>query len=315
MDKLIYGLLSLLLSLLLTKFFIPVLYQLKFGQPIYEEAPEAHRKKQGIPTMGGVVFILVISIVTILATGINGEHIFVILGMLLYGILGLVDDLIKVLLKDNQGLKARHKLLGQFVIAILIGYLVHSRASEILIPFTSNTLKLGVLYYPFVIFFMLAMSNATNLTDGIDGLSSSVSILSLIFFAVITHLTSQADLFVLSIVAIAALLGFLWHNKFPAKIFMGDTGSMALGGMFAVLMLLTQTPLYAFFVCVIFVLESVSVILQVLYFKRTGGKRLFKKTPIHHHFEESGYSENQVVTLFVVINMIGVIVGTIIYRM
>lgn len=314
MDKLIFMIIAFLASLLLTRFFIPVLYQLKFGQPIYDMAPESHKKKQGIPTMGGVVFILVISIVTILAVGINGDHIFIILGMLLYGILGLIDDLIKVIGKDNQGLKAIHKLIGQFVIALVIGYLVKGRASELIIPFTTYKLPLGFLYYPFVVFFMLAMSNATNLTDGLDGLSSSVSIISLVFFALVSSITVQEDITKLTLIAIAALLGFLWHNKYPAKIFMGDTGSMALGGMFAVIMLLTQTPLFAFFACIIFVIESVSVVLQVAYFKKTNGKRLFKKTPIHHHFEELGYSENKVVILFVTINLIGVLLGYLIYR-
>lgn len=291
---------------------IPILKRLKFGQPVYELAPESHQKKQGIPTMGGISFILVISLVSLVGLGFRQEHLFVLLGMLLFGLVGFLDDVIKINSKQNEGLKEGQKLVLQIAVSLILSFLVRERAQSVIIPFFQSHWNLGFLYYPFALFFLLALSNSANLTDGIDGLHSSVASVMLVFFSLILWSNRSQTLFGLSLIAIAALFAFFLYNRYPAALFMGDTGSMAIGGLIGMFFLVTRTPLFAPIVAIIYVAESASVIIQRVYFKRTG-KRIFRMAPIHHHFEQIGFSENLIVSLFSAVTLVGLLLGLLAY--
>lgn len=304
---------TLLLSFLAVYLLIPLLYRLKFGQNVYELAPESHQKKQGIPTMGGIAFIAVTTLVGFVYLGMEKEHIFLILGMLLFAMIGFADDSMKLFFGRNLGLRARQKLLLQIVAGAIMAYLLRGMASTLLIPLTNRYWDLGILYYPFVIVFFAAMTNSTNLTDGVDGLLASVSLVVLIFALIVTRDLYRLDLFRMSLIFAASLIAYLYFNRHPARLMMGDTGSMAIGGFLATFFLMTGTPLYALVVGIIYVVESLSLILQVWSFK-TRGKRIFKMSPIHHHFELSGYSENTIVLLFSGVSLIGVLLGTLLFK-
>lgn len=312
MINLLYFAVSIITMVIGLHFFIPVLKRLNFGQPVYELAPETHQKKQGIPTMGGISFILVISLLSLIFLGFRDEHLFVLLGLLLFGLIGFLDDVMKVSSKQNQGLSELQKIVLQVIAAVILTVLVKDRAQSVLIPFMRNPWDMGLLYYPFGIFFLLALSNSANLTDGVDGLHSSVASIMLIFFALVIWPNVQNPLFGLAIISLAALIGFLLYNRYPAQLFMGDTGSMAIGGLIGMFFLVTKTPLFAPFVAIIYVAESLSVIIQRAYFKKTR-KRIFKMAPIHHHFEQSGYSENMVVLMFSGITLVGLVVSLLMY--
>lgn len=308
----IYFVVALLLTAVILHFLIPLLRRVKFGQPVYELAPENHQKKQGIPTMGGLAFILVISLMSLVTLGLGHDYIFVVLGMLLFAMLGFLDDVIKVTAKHNQGLTEWQKIAIQVVFSLLIAFLVRDNAQQVLIPFTSKQIDLGILYYPFVVIFLLAMTNSANLTDGLDGLLTSVTIPMIGFFAFVTYYVKDQTLFSLSIIILGALLGFLAYNRHPAQVFMGDTGSMAIGAIVGVFLLITRTPIYALILCIIYVVESLSDILQVAYYKKTK-KRIFKMAPIHHHFEKSGYSETTIVLMFAGVSVIALILSLVGY--
>lgn len=312
MINFVYFGIALVAMILGLHFFIPILKRLNFGQPVYELAPESHQKKQGIPTMGGLSFIIVISLLSLVFLGFRDEHLFVLLGMLLFGMIGFLDDVLKVSAKQNQGLSEQQKILLQVAAAIILTFLVKDRAQSVIIPFINTPWNMGILYYPFAIFFLLALPNSANLTDGVDGLHASVAAIMLVFFALVVWPTVTSPLFGLSIIAIASLIGFLLYNRHPAQLFMGDTGSMAIGGLIGMFFLVTRTPFFAPFVAIIYVAESLSVIIQRVYFKRTK-KRFFKMAPIHHHFEQSGYSEAMVVAMFSVVTLIGLVVSLLMY--
>ncbi|HHX03851.1 MAG TPA: phospho-N-acetylmuramoyl-pentapeptide-transferase [Tissierellia bacterium] len=313
MSDLILFVVTLLLGLLAVYLLIPLLHSLRFGQNVYELAPETHQKKQGIPTMGGIAFIGVSTLVAFVYLGLESEHVFLILGMLLFAIVGFVDDSMKLFFGRNLGLKASHKLVLQILMGALMAFLLRSSASSLLIPLTNRYLNLGILYYPFVIVFYLAMTNSTNLTDGIDGLLASVSLLVLVFVLVVSWDLFRTDLFRMTLIFAAALLAYLYYNRYPAKLMMGDTGSMAIGGFIATSLLVTGTALYALIVGIIYVAESLSLILQVWSWK-TRRKRIFKMSPIHHHFELSGYSENMIVLLFSGVTLVGVLLGILFFK-
>ena len=311
-NNLIYFGVRFLFMIIGLHFFIPLLKRLNFGQPVYELAPESHQKKQGVPTLGGLSFIILISLLSLLFFGVTDEHLFVLLGMLLFGLIGFMDDLVKISAKQNQGLSEWQKIILQIVVSIVLVSLVRERAQSVIVPFMKSPFDLGVLYYPFGVFFLLALANSANLTDGVDGLHTSVVIIMLAFFGLIVWPNTTSPLFGVVIVSIAALLGFLLYNRFPAKLFMGDTGSMALGGLIAMFFLITKTPLFAPFVAIIYVAESLSVIIQRVYYKRTQ-KRIFLMAPIHHHFEQMGMSETMIVVMFSVITFVGLVVSLLMY--
>lgn len=292
---------------------IPLLKRLNFGQPVYDLAPESHQRKDGIPTMGGISFILAISLISLIFLGVRDEHLFVLLGMLLFGLIGFVDDIMKISARENQkGLSEWQKIGLQVIAALILTSLVRERAQSVIVPFLSRPLDLGLFYYPFGIIFILAVTNSANLTDGIDGLHASVASIMLVFFGLILWPDAQNSLFGLAVISIAALIGYFLYNRYPAALFMGDTGSMAIGGLIAMFYLITRTPLFAPIVSFIYVIESLSVILQRVYFKKTR-RRIFLMAPIHHHFEQKGFSENMIVILFSAVSVIGCVVALLMY--
>ncbi|MGM9571915.1 MAG: phospho-N-acetylmuramoyl-pentapeptide-transferase [bacterium] len=284
---------------------------LKFGQSIRKEGPESHQKKAGIPTMGGILILLSLTCTVLLFLTKQHLALACLLVTVGYGLIGFLDDMIIVVKKRNLGLTAKQKLFGQIVIAGLFAYYIwqHPEISkQILIPGFNYTLDLGYLYIPFVILVMIGTSNAVNLTDGLDGLASGTVIICLLAFLVITLTLKSFALAGFICAVLGSCLGFLWFNCHPAEVFMGDTGSLALGGACAGIAVLTGTELLLFIIGGIFVMETVSVILQVSSFKLTG-KRIFRMSPIHHHFELLGWKETKVVYRFYLLAVLFALIG------
>lgn len=292
------------ISVILSPMLIPALHRLKFGQSIREEGPKSHMKKAGTPTMGGMIFLIAIILTTlIIGAGkglISTESVALLIVLVGFGIVGFLDDGLKVFFKRNLGLTSLQKLLLQIVISVVAYFLIANAGgfeNELHIPFTNYDLHLGWVYVLFMIFWLVGFSNAVNLTDGLDGLVSGTGSVAFLAYAIIALVQEQYDLAVFAFAVTGALLGFLVFNKNPAKVFMGDTGSLALGGALAVLSILTHQELLLLIIGLVFVVETASVMIQVAVFKKTG-KRVFKMTPIHHHFELSGWSEWRVVLTF-----------------
>lgn len=305
---------SFALSSIITGLLIPYFKKKQFGQYIREEGPKAHLSKAGIPTMGGIAIMISI-IVTILIFSLhNTNALVIIVPMLAYGVIGIRDDYAKIAKKQNEGLTPAQKITTQIIASVALAMFIMQReGSEIIIPFAKSNITLGFWFVPFIVFVQIAMANAVNLTDGLDGLASiNVAIVSL-GFAIIAILKSgiNAPSLIPAISVLGATLGFLVFNHFPAKIFMGDTGSMALGGVLSSIAIVGHAELVLPIAGLLFVLEALSVIIQVLYFKKTGGKRFFRMAPLHHHFELSGFSETKVVTLFSIFTLVTTILGVI----
>lgn len=287
-------------TVVLGPFVIPILRRLKFGQSIREEGPKSHYAKSGTPTMGGI---LIIASLTFSACIFAGNHIEVWLALFVtlgHGIIGFLDDFIKVVLKRNLGLKAKQKLFGQIIMAALLTYIATNymgRGTDLWIPIVGHTFDLGSLYYVLIFFVLVGTTNAVNLTDGLDGLAAGTTTVAAIAYALICMYFQQTELAIFCMAVAGATLGFLKFNAHPAKVFMGDTGSLALGGALASVAVLTKTELLLAIVGGVFVIEALSVIIQVVSFK-TRGKRVFLMSPIHHHFELSGWSETKVVSVF-----------------
>lgn len=305
---------SLLISTIGTKLLIPFLKQKQFGQFIREEGPEAHKKKAGTPTMGGVMIVLgiVAGLAYAIFTNGNAADTFaIIFTMLVFGAIGFLDDFEKIAKKNNLGLTAKQKILLQVLLSLGIGIymILGGNGTDVLIPFVNVYVNFGVLFMPFVILTEVAMSNGVNLSDGLDGLASSVTLVVAILLAVVgyTH-----DVYILTVSGLAiagSLIGFLVFNKYPAKIFMGDTGSMALGGVLSAIAIVSKTEFLLPIAGIIYVVESLSVIIQVVYFRKTGGKRFFRMAPIHHHFELGGMKEYNVVKLFTLVTVCSSVVA------
>lgn len=304
-----------LITVLLSPIFIPFLRRLKFGQSIREEGPKSHQKKSGTPTMGGLMILLSIIIATLVMTGKFAEPtiktyllLFVTIG---YGLLGFLDDFIKVVMKRNLGLTSRQKLAGQIIIAVIF-YIVlkyQNFSTAIHIPGVDLSFQLGPVFYVlFIIFWLVGFSNAVNLTDGLDGLVSGTAAIAFGAFAVLAWNQSQYDLSIFSVSVVGAVLGFLVFNAHPAKVFMGDTGSLALGGAIAALAILTKLEILLIIIGGVFVIETLSVIIQVISFKTTG-RRVFKMSPLHHHYELSGWSEWRVVVTFWTVGLLFAMLG------
>ncbi len=305
---------SALISLILGRYVISYLKKLKYGQEIRKEGPQSHLQKAGTPTMGGIFFIisfLCVSIFAMIYFKLDIKiSLFILLMPLLYALLGFIDDYNKIIKHDNLGLNAKQKLLLQIAFAtaiILIVKYVLKIDTVIKLPFIKGKFDLGFLYYPLVLIMITGATNAVNLTDGLDGLCGGVSLIVLVGTALIAKKAGVLELSYMSIALAGALLGFLYYNFYPAKVFMGDTGSLFLGGFLAVAFIVLKMPLHLIFIGIFYVIETLSVILQVLYFKSTG-KRLFLMSPIHHHFEMKGYSENTIVLTSYLINIIVVFI-------
>lgn len=295
---------SLLVTVLLMPLVIRYFRKKQLGQITREVGPSWHQAKSGTPTMGGVAFILATIIVTSIAFLLNlgtKQMALLLMVFVVYGLIGFLDDYIKLIMKRNLGLTSLQKLIGQ-IIAAIIFYFVADISTVLVLPF-GWSINLGILYPFFVIFWLVGFSNATNLTDGIDGLLASTSLIALTAYGYIAIKQNQFDILMFILFLTGGILGFLAFNKKPAKIFMGDVGSLAIGGVFATLSIMLDLEWTLLFIGIIFVIETASVMLQVTSFKATG-KRIFKMTPIHHHFEMSGFSEWKIVILFSIITLI-----------
>lgn len=308
MVKIIYSvLISFFISIIEGPILIPLLHKLKFGQSIREEGPKSHKKKAGTPTMGGIIFI-VSTIITMffVVREFNNEIIIVLFAFIFFGVIGALDDGLKIYKKNNLGLRAYQKMLLLVTVSGIIGYFTSKDpavGTKIIIPFANVVLDLGKWYIPFIIIYFAATTNAVNLTDGLDGLSTSVTILVMTFFSLVSLGLKHYQLAIMCAVIAGALLGFLKYNVFPAQIFMGDTGSLALGGAVAAVAMILKLEILVIIVGGIYVMEAASVIIQVISFKLTG-KRVFKMSPIHHHFELCGWHETRVVSIFSIITVI-----------
>ena len=307
-------LVSFLITVLLSPIFIPFLRRLKFGQSIREEGPKSHQKKTGTPTMGGLVFLLAILVTTLVMTGkfteVSEETYLLLFVTIGFGLLGFLDDFIKIAMKRNLGLTSKQKFLGQVVISIIF-YLICRQSdlsTAIGIPFTDYELDFGWFYVVIVIFWLVGFSNAVNLTDGLDGLVSGTSAIAFGAFAVLAWNQQNYEVALFCVAVVGAVLGFLVFNAHPAKVFMGDTGSLALGGALATVAILLKLELLLVIIGGVFVIETLSVILQVASFKTTG-KRIFKMSPLHHHYELSGWSEWRVVVTFWSVGLLLSILG------
>lgn len=299
-NYLIYLAESAVLTVILGLFAIPLLKKLKARQSIREEGPKSHRIKNGTPTMGGLFMLLAAVLVVVFNKMIDPAVLWLLFLTLGHGFLGFLDDFIKAEKKRNLGLTAKQKMLGQVILAVLFCWGVVDTLHlpySIAIPFTQIDISIGLLYYPFVVLVIVGASNAVNLTDGLDGLASGCCVIAFSAYAVYCYMTGFNDLGYFIIILAGACIGFLFFNYHPAKIFMGDTGSLALGGAIAGISVMTRTELLLIFLGMIFVLEALSVIIQVASFQLTG-KRVFKMSPLHHHFELSGWSEVHVVWAF-----------------
>ncbi|WP_067728307.1 phospho-N-acetylmuramoyl-pentapeptide-transferase [Oceanobacillus damuensis] len=306
-----------LITVLLSPIFIPFLRRLKFGQSIREEGPKSHMKKTGTPTMGGIMIIFSIIITSlIMASRAGGEGIgyeiwlliFVLFG---YGLLGFLDDFIKVVMKRNLGLTSKQKLLGQIIIALVFYFILRSQefSTAIRIPGTDIQWDIGWTYAILIIFMMVGASNAVNLTDGLDGLLAGTAAIAFGAFAVLAwYGTPQNEAAIFALAVVGALLGFLVFNAHPAKVFMGDTGSLALGGAIAAISIILKMEILLVIIGGVFVIETLSVIIQVISFKTTG-KRVFKMSPLHHHYELLGWSEWRVVTTFWLVGVLFAALG------
>ena len=313
MEKLlIVGAISAGVVIMLAPICIPILHKLKFGQSIREEGPKSHQKKSGTPTMGGIFLITGIVAATLIMADWNAEIFLALFILLGHFILGFIDDYLKVVRKHNQGLLARYKLAGQILIVIITTFVASSLLVNfeptIWLPVLNETIWAGNLYLLFMFFVMVGASNAVNLTDGLDGLASGCMAIAASCYAVICLLTGHEDLAIFCAATVGACIGFLKFNFHPAKVFMGDTGSLALGGAFAAVGILTRTEILLAIIGFVFVCEALSVILQVISFQTTG-KRIFRMSPLHHHFELGGWSELKVVFVFWTVGLIFGVIG------
>ncbi|MBT9259851.1 MAG: phospho-N-acetylmuramoyl-pentapeptide-transferase [Clostridiales bacterium] len=282
-----------LLTALLIYALLPTLQALKLGQPVREVGPRTHQKKEGTPTMGGAAFVLVAALLSLWVGPRDGALYAVLLSMVGLGIIGGVDDYLKVTRRHSLGLRARHKLFFQGLLGLFLAWMVREGlgyASRVAIPLTGYTVDLGPYYYLLVILMVLATANATNTTDGADGLLAGSFLPVLAILGYYSYWTGEFSLAAFSIVLGGALVGFLFWNAYPARIMMGDLGSMALGGALVAMALLTKTELWLLLYGLVFVVETLSVILQVFSF-RAFGRRIFRMSPLHHHFELMGIPE------------------------
>lgn len=294
-------------SAVLCPIVIPFLHRLKFGQQVRDDGPQTHLKKQGTPTMGGLVILSSIIITSLLYIRDYPKIIPVLFMTVGFGVVGFLDDYIKIVMKRSEGLNPIQKLIGQFVITGIFAYYIvisPDIGTGMLIPFTGKYLQLPIwLFVPALFFIILGTDNGVNFTDGLDGLCTSVTILVATFFTIVA-IGENSGISPITGAVVGSLLGFLLFNVYPARVFMGDTGSLALGGFVASSAFMMQMPIFIAIVGLIYLVEVLSVIIQVTYFKKTGGKRFFKMAPIHHHFELCGWSETRVVGVFSIITAI-----------
>ena len=307
-------LMSYILVMVMGPFLIPVLHKMKFGQTVRDDGPQSHLKKNGTPTMGGVMFMVAITAVTLLRAGINANVLMAFLCMLGFGLIGLMDDLVKIKMTRSLGLTAKQKILLQVILAFAVSYYqykVVGDGSQFIVPFVQAEINIGIAYIPFMMIVVLGTVNAVNLTDGLDGLASGITAIVALFFTVFAFIVVQnVEISQFAAATLGACIGFMWFNVNPAKVFMGDTGSMALGGAVTAFALFTNSALLIPIVGGIYFAEALSVIIQVLYFKKTR-KRVFKMAPLHHHYEQCGWPETKVVFIFWLVAALLAIIGVV----
>lgn len=299
---------SFIATLILGLITIPKLRKFNVGQVVREDGPSEHLKKNGTPTMGGIIMLLVVIVILGISSFTYPTLVLPLIVIAGFGIVGFIDDYKKLVLKNSKGLSPMKKILGLVLtssIFILLYINVFNLGTEILVPFINQPIALSLgAFVMFTTFILLACSNAVNLTDGLDGLATGIVAIIMAFFTVIALKNGDMDMVILGLTTIGTCLAFLLFNAYPAKVFMGDTGSLALGGAIASIAIILKMPLYLAIVAIICILETLSVIFQVLYFKMTKGKRLFKMAPLHHHFELSGMKENLIVNVFWAVTII-----------
>lgn len=299
---------SFVATVLLGFIVVPILKKKKIGQVVREEGPKSHLQKNGTPIMGGIIIILVVT--AILAFFVKDYPILIMpmVAIFGYGVVGFLDDFKKLILKDPEGMSPKMKMLGLFIVTaiLIVLYLfVFNLGTSIIIPIFNQPISLGIpIFILFAAFILLGTTNAVNLTDGLDGLATGVVAIIMTFFTLEALKQQNYEMVVFSASTVGACIGFLLFNMHPAKVFMGDTGSLALGGAVAITALILKMPLYLAIVAFVCIVDTISVMLQVIYFKATKGKRLFKMAPFHHHLELSGYKETTVVLIFWIITII-----------
>lgn len=306
-------LISFAVSAVLGPVIIPFLHRLKFGQQVRQEGPQAHLKKQGTPTMGGVMFLIGILVTSLIFLKDYPKVVPVLFMTLGFGLIGFLDDYLKVVMKRSEGLKPWQKMGLQLILTgVFIFYVMQNPelGTEVILPFTGGkTWDMGpFLFVPFSLIVILGTDNGVNFCDGLDGLCSSVTLLVGVFFTVVS-IGEKGGIEPVTAAVAGALMGFLLFNVYPAKVFMGDTGSLALGGFVVASAYMLKMPVFIAIVGLVYLVEILSVILQVGYFKATGGKRLFRMAPIHHHFELGGWSETRVVAVFSIVTALLCLVG------
>lgn len=296
---------SFIVASILGPIIIPLLHKLKFGQNIRQEGPKSHLKKAGTPTIGGLIFIFATIITMFIMVGNpTDEAMIALYSFVGFGFVGFLDDLLKIIKKKNEGLTSGQKMILLLMVSgFLTWYAYKYIGTSINIPFLNGQINFGLFYIPFVMFYFAGVTNAVNLTDGLDGLATSVTVLVTTFLGIISYNLGHISLAIFCVALAGALLAFLRFNAFPARVFMGDTGSLALGGAVAMVALILKMPLILVLIGIIYVIETLSVILQVASFKLTG-KRIFKMAPIHHHFEQLGWSETKIVSVFSIITVV-----------
>ncbi|MGN0334069.1 MAG: phospho-N-acetylmuramoyl-pentapeptide-transferase [Lachnospiraceae bacterium] len=291
------------ISVVLGPVIIPFLRKLKFGQTVRDDGPQSHLKKNGTPTMGGLIFLISVILTCCIYMKDYPKIIPVLFVTVGFGIVGFLDDYIKIVLKRSEGLTPLQKMFGQFLVTGVFAVYMYKYSGislEMIIPFfPGKTLDLGILTIPVMFLAIIGTVNGVNFTDGLDGLATSVTIMVAVFFAVVA-LGTASGIWPVTCAVIGALLGFLLFNVYPASVFMGDTGSLALGGFVAATAYMLQMPMFILIVGLIYWIEILSVIIQVTYFKLSHGKRIFRMAPIHHHFELGGWSETRVVAVFTI---------------
>lgn len=316
--QIIYLILAFIFTAILGKIIIPILKKLKVGQSEREDGPRSHLRKQGTPTMGGIMMIITIIVFTGVACLIAKEIevvkpiLMISIASLGFGIVGFIDDFKKVVLHNTEGLNPKLKMLGLLIVSSIYTITLIKYAnitSDLIVPFTDFKLALpNWLFIPFTIVVMLATTNAVNLTDGIDGLAASVSSIMITAISIIAIKIGHMEVSIFGAIVIGSCLGFLVYNFHKAKVMMGDTGSLLLGGVISSMAIYLQIPIFLLIIAIIPVVETMSVILQVAYFRKTG-KRLFRMSPLHHHFELTGWRENRVVGVFSLVTLIFSVVG------
>lgn len=311
---------SFIISIITGLIVLPILKRLKVSQIERTDGPQSHLKKQGTPTMGGIIMIITLIILTLISFvkyhNTNPQILYNLIPLVLvsigFGLIGFIDDFKKLVLKNTDGLKPMYKMIGLLLISVsFIIYLVMIKkmGTETLIPIFKTYINMPILVYiPFIIFVMLGTTNAVNLTDGVDGLATGVTTIIIATLTVIGIFYGVTEIVIIGSIICGANMGFLIFNMHPAKVFMGDTGSLMLGGVIASMAIYLKLPLLLIVIALVPVLETLSVMIQVAYFKKTG-KRVFKMTPIHHHFELSGWNENRVVIVFSMVTLVLCIIG------